>query len=194
MNKFDRKQLVDFVQSLDRHLSEPVSLFIIGGAAASLGYDSNTKTSDIDVYKVNSGSIEAIRLAGLAAYEETGIDVSIGSGSVAELPHNYEDRISELIGLRLKNLTLTVPDKYDLALSKVVRGYPHDIEAIEGIDKHHRLAESTLIERFETELVGQAVVDRRKLRLNFIILIAALYGHEEGKRLATEWGFPIPTR
>jgi hypothetical protein len=40
--------------------------------------------------------------------------------------------VKAIRGLRLTKLTLIIPDKYDLALSKAVRGYPHDLEAIQA--------------------------------------------------------------
>jgi hypothetical protein len=192
LTRFDRAQLIAFIRSVDRHLAAKVEATIIGGAAATLGYSSNTRTSDIDVFSMR-GSQEALAQAAARARRETGLGVAIGAGAVADLPCNYEIRLKPIRGLRLRKLTVLVPDKYDLALSKTVRAYPHDIDAIEGIHQRHRLARKTLVERFETELWNQAVADRRKLALNMAMVAARIYGFEEGKKLAERWGVPVPT-
>jgi len=190
--RFNKAQLTTFLRALDRNLRDPVSVLVVGGAAASIGYDSNTETSDIDIFNVLNGSSEEILKAGEEARKETGLNVAMGGAPVTDLPYNYEDRIKEVRGLSLKTLTLLVPDKYDLALSKVLRAYPHDIEAIEGIDYKHPLSQKTLVERFETELMNEAVADLAKIQLNMALVVAALYGVDEGRKLAERWGVPVP--
>jgi hypothetical protein len=73
-----------------------------------------------------------------------------------------------------------------------MRGYPHDIDAVESISQHHRLAQKTLVDRFETELMKEAVADQRKIALNVVMVVARLYGFEEGRKLAERWGVPVP--
>ena len=94
---------------------------------------------------------------------------------MAELPYNYEDRVRKVRGLDLERLTVLVPDKYDLALSKALRGYPHDIDAIEGMHRKHRLSQKTLVDRFETELAKIATADERIIRLNVAMVVARLF-------------------
>jgi len=190
--QFDRAQLVAFVRAMDRNLDAPATLMLVGGAAASLGYGAGVRTADIDVFNVLHGSSEQIIQAASAAREQTGLPVGVGAATVADLPYNYEDRIRQVRGLRMKNLTLLVPDKYDLALSKALRGYPHDIDAIQGIDEKHPLSQETLVARFEDELMNEAVAERRKIQLNVAMVVARLYGIEEGRKLAERWGVPSP--
>jgi len=186
--RFDRRQLVAFVRALDRNLEQPTTVVVIGGAAAAMAYHAGTRTADIDVWQ---GLSEAILQAAEHARRETGLAIEIGSAAVADLPLNYEDRLRPARGLRLDKLTMVFPDKYDLALAKAVRGYQHDLDAIEGIHRRHRLAARTLIARFDEEM-SAAIADPRKLRLNMAMLAARLYGFDEGRRLALRWGVPIP--
>ena len=44
---------------------------------------------------------------------------------MADLPYEAEDRF-RTVALGLAKLEVMVPDRYDLALSKTVRGYAHD--------------------------------------------------------------------
>jgi len=192
LNRFDRAQLVAFVRAMDRNLDERIVIVIVGGAAAAVGYGSNVKTADIVVFELRKGSAAALARAAEAARKETALGVSVGAAPVAELPENYESRLKPVRGLKLHNLTIIVPDKYDVALSKTLRGYPHDIEAIESIHAHHPLASKTMVRRFESELMKTAVADPRKIALNMAMVIARLHGFEEGRKLAKRWGVPVP--
>jgi hypothetical protein len=188
LTRFDRAQLITFIRALDAQLQRQATILVIGGAAAAVAYHSGTRTADIDVWQ---GLTPELLEAGAGARQATGLAVAIGSAAVADLPLNYEDRLRPARGLRLHKLTMVFPDKYDLALAKAVRGYQHDLDAIEGIHRHHRLSPATLITRFETEM-GAAIVDPRKIRLNMAMVAARLYGFEEGRRLAALWNVPVP--
>jgi hypothetical protein len=190
LTRFDRRQLIAFLRALDRHLSRRADVLVIGGAAAAVAYDSGTRTADIDLYRGISADITR---AADAARRETGLAIAVSAAPVADLPYEYEDRVRPARGLRLLKLTVSFPDKYDLALAKAVRGYQHDIDAIAGIHRRHRLARTTLIARFEAEM-SQAVGDPRRIRFNVVMIVARLYGVAEGRRLAERWGLPAPRR
>ncbi len=194
MKRFDRAELLAFVRAVDRHLDDKVEILIIGGAAASIAYEAGVHTADLDVLELRRGSADALGRAAEGARRDTGLGVSISGAAVASLPDEFETRIRAVRGLRLENLSILVPDKYDIALSKTVRGYPHDLDAIEGIHAHHALSRKTLVHRFQTELLKTAVADPRKLALNMAMVAGRLYGFEEGRRLALTWGVPIPLR
>ncbi len=192
MTRFDRAQLIAFIRAVDRNLASKVSIVIVGGAAACVGHDSDVMTADIDVFELRSGSAAVLARAADVARAQTGLAVSVGAAAVAELPENYESRLKPVRGLKLRKLTVMVPDKYDLALSKTLRGYPHDIDAIEGIDRRHRLSVKTLVGRFEAEPMNTAVADRRKIALNVAMVVARLRGFAAGRRLAEKWNVPVP--
>ena len=111
--------------------------------------------------------------------------------TVADPPVNYEDRLKSARGLDFERLAVFFPDKYDLALMKMVRGYQHDLDAIEGIHRRHRLSMRVLVDSFEAEM-GQAIADPRKLRLNMAMLVARLYGLKKGQAIAEHWGVLPP--
>lgn len=133
----------------------------------------------------------AIRDAAQAAREETGLAIAVGPAAVADLPYDYEDRLRALRGVRLARLQLLLPDKYDLVLAKAVRGYQHDLDAIEGIHRRHRLSRRTLVARFEAEM-SHAIRDAGRIRSNVVMLVARLYGMDEARALARRFGVPIP--
>jgi hypothetical protein len=189
---FDRAQLVAFIRALDRHLRRKVRIVVIGGAAASVGYDSNVRTADIDIFNVLGGSLDSLAAAADLARKETGLGVGVGAATVADLPYRYEERLRPFRGLDLKNLTILIPEKYDLALSKAMRGYEHDIAAVKGMHDRHRLSRTTLVRRFETELMKEAVADPRKIALNVVLVVERLYGFEPARLLAQRWDLPVP--
>lgn len=188
MTKFDRAQLVSFLRALDRNLPRPARAVVIGGAAAAVAYDAGTKTADVDLF---TGASKDVLEAAHEARRQTGLAIAVAAAPVADLPYNYEERLRPARGLRLAKLSLVFPDKYDLALAKAVRGYQHDIDAIAAIHRRHRLARKTLVSRFEAEM-SHAVGDPARIRLNIVMVVARLYGFEEGRRLARRVGVPVP--
>jgi hypothetical protein len=188
LTRFERSELIAFLRAIDRSLRRRTSIVVIGGAAAAVGYHAGVRTADIDLWQ---GLSNEVLEAAARARHDTGMAVAVGSAAVADLPANYEDRLRPVRGLRLRNLAVWIPDKYDLTLSKAVRGYQHDLDAIEGIHRHHRLSQATLIARFEAEMTA-AIADPRRVRLNVAMVVARLFGLAAGRRLAERWGVPAP--
>jgi hypothetical protein len=67
-----------------------------------------------------------------------------------------------------------VPEKHDLVLMKVVRGYEHDLEAIEGIHAHSPLRLETLVDRYQTEM-GSVIGSPTRLRGHFLTMVERLF-------------------
>lgn len=177
-----------FLRAVDRHLQGRHTVVVIGGAAAAVAYHSGTKTMDIDLFR---GLTRDIVDAAARARQETGLAIDVGAAPVADLPYDYENRLRQARGLRLKKLTPLFPDKYDLVLTKAVRGYEHDVEAIGAIHRRHRLSPKTLVDRFEAEM-SHAVGHPARIRLNMVLVVERLYGIVIARRLARRWGVPIP--
>jgi Nucleotidyltransferase of unknown function (DUF6036) len=189
LRRFDRSQAITFLHVLDAYLTRDVDVFVVGGMAAILGYHADVKTADIDVYEGPRGEAAAADLqqAARRAREATGIDLSIGGAPVTELPYDYEDRAKELRGVKFRKLTVTVPDKYDLILSKAVRAYPHDLDAIRSIHEHHRCSEKILARRFETEIWKVATTNPRTFALNMVAVMQVLYGEARARFYEKKW-------
>lgn len=180
MRKFRRDELTRFLESLDKHLSGPRRIILIGGAAASLAYGITRVTTDIDTINDISDLEPALQLARL----DTGLDVPFQSVGIYDAPHHYEDRLAP-IDLKLKQLQIVVPEKHDLVLMKVVRGQDNDREAIQQIEDQVGLDELTLVDRFKNEMT-HAIGRPEHLRLNFLSVIEMLYGESEADRVNSE--------
>lgn len=186
MKRFDRSQIIMFLHSLDAGLKSKLEVFMIGGMAAILGYDADVKTADMDVW-ISPENEDDLKQAALTARKMTGFAIFLDKASIAELPHHYEERTKPLRGVTFKKLTVTIPDKYDLVLSKTLRADPHDIEAIESIHAQHPLSEKTLVERFEDDFWKNATTEPRKFAFHMALVIRALYGEERAKHYMDKW-------
>jgi hypothetical protein len=83
LTRFGRRQLVAFLRALDRHLQRPAAAVVIGGAAAAVAYDADSKTADIDVY---GGMSKAISQAAEVARRESGHAIAVAAVTIADLP------------------------------------------------------------------------------------------------------------
>ena len=192
MPRLDRQQILRFLRALDNALVGTVEVVVVGGLAAIVQYDAAVKTSDMDVYAIVSGKASDLIRAAQVAADVTGVVLAIGNATVTDLPWSYEERLKRVRGLRLKRLTMIVPDKYDLALSKMVRGYEHDLEAIASMHARHPLSEKTLVTRFEDEIWKIAMGDPRNFALNMIHLMRLLYGERRAAVYRARWGIDKP--
>jgi hypothetical protein len=188
VRKYSRAELVAFLRKLDERLEEPATFKVIGGAAAVPAYGGQKPTGDIDTWGSVPGSVE--KAAAEILKQGDGF-VPIGSAGVADLPYEAEDRFRPA-PLGLKKREVLVPDRYDLAPSKTVRGYAHDFEAIEEMHGKRPFSLTKVVERFETELDGIATTDKQKLRLNVAVLIARLFGRKAGEDVAKRWDVTRP--
>jgi hypothetical protein len=183
MKRFEPTDLERFLVAIDHHLKAPFDMILIGGAAAAIAYRASGATRDIDTMN-ETGPIED---AYLLAKKETGLDIPLGAARVAEAPYCYEDRLVTLKIKELKRLTVRVPEKHDLALMKITRGYEHDLATVEELGKRVGLERETLIERYTKEMdhvVGNSTVIHR----NFLTAIEVLYGEAAAEEVEKRFG------
>ena len=83
MKPFGPDEIKRFLLAVDRHMSGPFEMEIIGGAAASLRFGLRSGTLDIDTVTSVADLEEAIR----KAREETKLQIPLTMASVSELPY-----------------------------------------------------------------------------------------------------------
>lgn len=191
MKRYSRAELVAFLRSVDALLTGPERLEVVGGAAAILRYGVDIPTKDIDTWNnVSKPLRKAVEIV-----EQMGKGVPLGPAGVAEIPNDAEDRFVT-VSIGLKKLVVRVPNRYDLALSKTVRGYDNDLQVIEAMHKVRPFKLDTLIKRFETEMEGTTLdgklmsmvsKDPRSMRFNVALLVERLFGRAEGVKLSAKW-------
>lgn len=93
----------------------------------------------------------------------------IDAGSrVATLPENYAERLTEIFPGTFANLKLLVPDRYDLALSKLERNIDRDREDVQLLARTPGFDLNVLRERYTSEVRPfiPGLVSRHDLTLN----------------------------
>jgi hypothetical protein len=176
MRRYSPSELEDFLLGLDRHLIKPFTIVIIGGGAAALAYNVAAYTYDIDTMN----DVSDIEESYIAAKKETGLKVPFGPARVADAPYNYESRLQQLKLKGLKRLNILVPEKHDLVLMKVVRGYENDLSTIEEIAVLNGLDFNTLVSRYILEM-SHVIGDPRRLKLNFLAAIERVFGEDKAE-------------
>jgi hypothetical protein len=102
--------------------------------------------------------------------------VPFQKSGVADGPFDLEARLRRALP-RLQRLKLMVPERHDLVLMKVVRGYEHDLEAIEAIHRSSPLALEVLLRRYQREM-SAVVISPMRLRGNFLTMVERLFPDE----------------
>jgi hypothetical protein len=176
VNTYGRDQILAFLAEVDELLAEPVSMEIIGGAAALLAYGARSATKDIDSFAPID---ERIRQAARLTFHKIPLDQrAVG---VADPPYNYEDRHQRL-DLPFHNLTVFVPERHDLLLMKALRAARHDEEVIEEMHQVEPFDLETIIERYNSEMshaVGNHDIFDQRIQL----IVEKLFNSKSARRL-----------
>jgi hypothetical protein len=165
-----RAEIERFLRAVDRALKRPATVIIIGGGAAALKYRIDDPTTDIDTFNALGADL---RRAIDAAREATGLAMPFEQSGVADGPYDFEDRLLRAMP-RLARLTVLVPERHDLALMKTVRGDQADFAKLQAIHDRTPFDLTVLIRRYQEEM-GHVVIDRRRLRGNFLALVQSLF-------------------
>lgn len=132
--------IIGFLQALDKQVRRKTTLYIIGGAAVTLAYAPDNRTSDIDVVLAAEEVVE-LGGAGSDLAQEFGVYIQPLVELSFSAPDGWKDRC-EAHDLSLKKLIVKTADRYDIILGKVARLEQRDIEdilamnATDGIDMH----------------------------------------------------------
>ena len=174
MKRYNPGELERFLVALDQHLAESFTMIIIEGCAAALAYKTRGNTQDIDTMN----DVSEIQDAYKAAKKETGLNIPLGPAGVADAPYGYEARLEELKLHGMSRLKILVPEKHDLVLMKIIRGYEHDLATIKEMADRIGLELETLLERFQSEM-SHVTCEPSRLELNFLVAVERVYGEEK---------------
>ena len=173
--KLEASALFEFLGRVDRELAAPSIIFLIGGSAVSI-IDPAHSTSDVDLLSPGSVEFDAA-VARLGARGEPVLPIQVVG--IAEGPEGLEERAQKIALEGATQLTVLVPERHDLAIMKLARGYEHDLQALEDIHRLHPFEVETLVARYQaTEVVGP----RRRFALALLDLVARLFGDDEANK------------
>jgi hypothetical protein len=172
MRTYERGEIVRFLRAVDEALKAPEALVLIGGGAVMLmGSPLSTyRTKDLDFWGGVSGARER---AGARAGATTGLDLPLDPAGVADGPYGLDDRLVRVLA-DLRHLAVRVPDRHDLALMKIIRGYEKDLDAVEDLHRADPLDYEVLVRRYDEEM-SSVVSEPSRLRMNMLQLIERLF-------------------
>jgi hypothetical protein len=163
------EQIFAFLREVGERLPGPAEIFVFGGSALLLvGGRRNTADFDFTLRAQNEEACRAV-ISAVAAEFNFDAEENLPSGFMS-LPDGADER-HQLIG-QFGQLTAYVFDPYSMAVMKVDRAFPSDIEDIHFLIKSGRI-ELAFLER-SIEDVVQHHDEPLKLRRNFENLIRSL--------------------
>jgi hypothetical protein len=144
---------LSFLRELDGLLSAATELHCLGGFVISEGYGLGRATADVDVLEaLGTSTAELARLAGLGSDLHKRHKVYLDIVTVAPIPENYADRLTEMSAPNLRKLRLRALERHDLVLAKLVRNSDRDREDVTRIAAGPGLDPTLLKDRYEAEL------------------------------------------
>lgn len=177
---------------VDVELEERHELVIVGGAAIGLRYTKEHLTTDIDsvTSPVDRRLWAAIERACLAMQRIEGLPKSpiVSNSGVFDPPEDWESR-QRTLALGFKHLVVRVPERHDIAISKVSRGMGRDYAALRAMHAVKPFRLTTLTERYE-EARRVRVGDPWRFKENFLVLVAELFGDDVADQIEPQlkWG------
>lgn len=163
---------------IDDGLSEPHEMVIVGGAAIGLRYTKQHVTGDLDsITSTRDRKLwRAVERACKAMQDAEGLTKppKVSTSAVFDPPEDWESR-QVTLRLGLRNLIVRVPERHDLAISKVSRGLGRDYAALKAMHEAKPFQLRTLVKRYD-EARRVRVGDPWRFKENFLVLVATLFG------------------
>lgn len=175
MGKVTQKDLENLFVRVDEKLSKKIDIYVIGGASAIVGYNVTKFTEDIDL----DGSVDE-ELAKIVREQsqKMGLDLYLSSKGVFYPPDGYRGRMKGK-DYPTKKLRVYYLDQYDLAISKIDRGYQKDMDDIQAVHDRFPYDLNKLIEIFNNEYIKvSATGDPREKKMKLLDVIDKLFGKE----------------
>ena len=142
----------DFFEEIDRALEKPLEIHCIGGFALVFYYGIPRTTGDIDYYTAVPADVNLEELAGYDSGLHLKYKIYLHRVTVATLPEEYEERLSEMATGQFERLRLLVPDPYDYILSKLQRAGLKDSDDALFLFQSKQLKSEILRDRYYREL------------------------------------------
>jgi hypothetical protein len=143
-----------FLMRCDAACQMPVEFHCLGGFVVTQRYGLMRSTRDFDVLSVRpkGASQPLLELAGRdsALHRELGVYLDVVT--IANVPEDYDQRLSEMYAGAFKHLRIFALDAYDLALAKLERNIYRDRADVMYLARTVPFDLALLRERYEKEL------------------------------------------
>ena len=159
-----------FLLQVDEALEEQAELHCFGGFVVTMLYGLARITADVDVITIAPGSAKRhlLDLAGKESEFHRKYGMYLDFVTVASVPEDYDQRLTEMFPGAFKHLRLLAFDPYDVALSKLERNIQRDRDDVKHLARTIPFDLDVLKDRYEKELrplIGNPVREDLTLRL-----------------------------
>ena len=142
-----------FLREVDTQLAGPTELHCFGGFVVAQCYGLTRPTADIDI--LESSGTDLITLAKLAGptsplYKRHGVYIDVVT--VADVPDNYDERLTTALDGLFEKVRLRIFERHDLVLAKIVRNNDRDRADVAAIAGGPGLDIDVLRDRYLEEL------------------------------------------
>ena len=143
-----------FLSAIDAALKERVDVECLGAFVITALYRLPRPTADVDVLSIAPREQREfiLGLAGRGSSLHRKHRVYIEYVTVAAVPEDYEERLTEMFPGAFTRLRLLALDPYDLALSKLERNSQRDRDDVKFLARTIPFDLQTLKQRYEKEL------------------------------------------
>lgn len=172
---FDKKLLLEVFSKIDKELEQKSNLYLIGGAAASIAYNSKSGTIDIDLWKKESLIEEAYKKV---IKKHPHLKLPFGPAKVNIDSNKMLKRFLGLSEPKFKYLKIYVPDPEDLFLLKAQRADEKDIEDLSQLHKKQHLKPEIIFKRFKEDLLPLNYGSNERLTDHYLFAVASVFGEK----------------
>jgi hypothetical protein len=153
-----------FLSEIDTALEEPTDFHCIGGFVVTVLYGLKRTTSDVDVISITprDPDLKIVSLTGEGSALHKKYGVYLDKVTVAKLPIDHDERLTEMFPGAFSKLRLFAVDPYDLALSKIERNLERDQDDVLYLARTIPLDIEILRKRYIEELRPDLFVPERE--------------------------------
>ncbi len=168
MNKIQLPEpWLSFLKEIDGLLSKETQLHCLGGFVVTVLYGSERSTVDLDALSLVARDSPVWELAGKGSALHKRHKLYLDRVGIANLPENYEERMTDNFSGTFEHLRLFSLDPYDVALVKIERNSARDREDVKHLARVVPFDPETLKQRYYDELrVYLGNPEREDLTLN----------------------------
>ncbi len=186
MGTITQKELKKLFTNIDVRLKSTIDIYIIGGAAAILGYNVIKETNDIDI---DGGIDQEFNQLFVAEAKKLKLDLYLSSKGVFSPPENYRQRMIQETFPK-KKLRIWYLNQYDLAISKIDRGIEKDLEDLKRVHAKSPFDVSRLVEIFNNEYINvSAIGNPREKMMTLLDLVSMIFDDTVKDQVKKQIGF-----
>lgn len=178
---FNRELILKLLREIDKQLSKKAALYVIGGSAANLAYDSKDGTKDIDTWNKEKAIEEAYQVV-IKKFPQ--LKIPLGPANVQISSPEMHARFKPLKDEAFDKLSVLIPEAEDLFLMKAQRAGSKDLEDLDNLHKNVKLNSKIILERFKNEILPLNAGDDELLKDRFLSCVDRVFGEKTATSFA----------